>query len=93
MWGEGNIMASRHENLILEEYYAPVLDTPSYVSATGLRWPLEQRADAESRIGPGFMIYVSDALPSPIFIWPKWVFWSIVAVVVLVMLRAAGARA
>jgi hypothetical protein len=39
------------------------------------------------------MIYVSDALPSPIFIWPKWVFWSIVAVVVLVMLRAAGARA
>ena len=93
MWGEGNVMASRHENLILEKYYAPVLDTPSYVSATGLRWPPEQRADAESRIGPGFMIYVSDALPSPIFIWPKWMFWSIVAVVVLAMLRAAGARA
>ena len=93
MWGAGNIMASRHENLILEKYYAPVLDTPSYVSATGLRWPLEQRADAESRIGPGFMIYVSEALPTPIFIWPKWLFWSIVAVVVLILLRAAGARA
>ena len=92
-WAEDNIMASRHENLILEKYYAPVLDTPSYISATGHRWPPEQRADAESRIGPGFMIYVSDALPSPIFIWPKWVFWSVVGLIVLVMLRAAPTRA
>lgn len=88
-WAAGNVMGSRHENLILEKYYAPVLDTPSYVSAAGHRWPPEQRADAESRIGPGFMIYVSDALPSPIFIWPKWLFWSIVGLVVLVLMRAA----
>ena len=58
-------MASRHENLILEKYYAPVLDTPSYVSAQGHRWPASQRADAEARIGPGFMIYVSDAQDYP----------------------------
>ena len=32
------------ENLILEKYYAPVLDTPSYVSRTGHRWSPEQRA-------------------------------------------------
>ena len=88
-WAGGNIMASRHENLILEKYYAPVLDTPSYVSAVGHRWPAEQRADAEARIGPGFMIYVSDALPSPMFIWPKWLFWVVVALLVVVMLRAA----
>jgi hypothetical protein len=87
-WEEGNVMASRHENLILEKYYAPVLDTPSYLSAAGHRWPAEQRADAESRIGPGFMIYVSDALPSPMFIWPKWLFWTTVAVLVAAMLRA-----
>jgi hypothetical protein len=88
-WAEGNVMASRHENLILEQYYAPVLDTPSYLSAAGHRWPAAQRADAESRIGPGFMIYLSDALPSPVFIWPKWLFWVSVAVPIAVMLRAA----
>lgn len=31
-WDEGNLQAARHENLILEKYYAPVLDTPSYIS-------------------------------------------------------------
>lgn len=74
-WAEGNILAARHENLILEKYYAPVLDTPSYLSATGHRWPEEQRAHAESRPGPGFMIYDSDALPYPLLTWPRWVFW------------------
>jgi hypothetical protein len=86
LWAEGNVLAARHENLILEKYYAPVLDTPSYLSATGHRWPDAQRADAESRPGPGFMIYDSDALPSPLFTWPRWVFWlglgSVAAIVV-----------
>jgi hypothetical protein len=86
MW-EHNVLAARHENLILEKYYAPVLDTPSYMSATGHRWAAEQRAAAESRIGPGFMIYVSEANVYPIFTWPKWLFWLVVAAVVAVCLR------
>ena len=87
VWEQGNVMASRHENLILEKYYAPVLDTPSYISVDGHRWSAAQRADAESRIGPGFMIYVSDAQDYPILIWPKWAFWLAIVVLVLPLLR------
>jgi len=89
-WAEGNVLAARYENLILEKYYAPVLDTPSYVSAQGHRWPDAQRADAESRIGAGFMIYVSDAIEYPIVIWPKWMFWSAIALFLAVVLRRVG---
>ena len=50
-WEAGDMAAAWSENLILEKYYAPVLDTPSYISRTGHRWPPEQRADAEQRLG------------------------------------------
>jgi VanZ family protein len=50
-WEAGDIRAAWSENLILEKYYAPVLDTPSYISRTGHRWPAGQRADAEQRLG------------------------------------------
>ncbi len=86
-WAEGNILAARHENLIVEKYYAPVLDTPSYLSATGFRWPAEQRDHAESRPGPGFMIYDSDALPYPVLTWPRWLFWSGLATLSAVVVR------
>ena len=52
-WEAGDMAAAWSENLILEKYYAPVLDTPSYISRTGHRWPAEQRADAEQRLGVG----------------------------------------
>ena len=92
-WDEGNVMAARHENLILEKYYAPVIDTPSYVSAQGFRWPAAQRADADRQRGPGFMIYVSDGNDYPIFILPKWALWTAVALVCAVLLREARSRA
>jgi hypothetical protein len=38
------------ENRILEEYFAPAIDTPSYVMGV-TRWPAEQRADALRRVG------------------------------------------
>jgi hypothetical protein len=85
-WAAGNVLAARHENLILEKYYAPVLDAPSYLSPTGHRWPPEQRADAESR-GQGFMIYVSDALDYPVLVWPIQAFWLTIAVVAIFILR------
>ena len=99
-WAAGNIMAAWYENQILETYYAPVLDTPSYLSKTGHRWPAEQRADAQHRheasgsspSGP----YESraDATEGRHFIrtWSPVAFWGIVGVVVAGLLGVAGVR-
>ena len=86
-WDGGNVLAARQENLILEKYYAPVLDAPTYISATGHRWPADQRAHAEQLPGPGFMIYESDALTYPVVTWPPSVYWSVVAATILFTLR------
>ena len=69
------------ENLLLEKYYAPVLDTPSYVSRTGHRWSPEQRASVQSRAAGSDPAYVSTANPYPIVAWSRRLFWlvSIVA--------------
>ncbi|MGQ0732373.1 MAG: VanZ family protein [Acidobacteriota bacterium] len=64
------------ENRILELFYAPVLDTPSYISATGHRWPAEQRKSIEAQVVGVNGSYVSRAEPYPVFAWPKPVFWT-----------------
>src|SRR5690606_3312242 len=84
-WEEGNLLAARHENLILERYYAPVLDVPTYASPVPQRWPDAQRAEAEAQGGPGFMIYDSDALPYPVFAWSRWLFWGIIGLAVALL--------
>ena len=91
-WQEGNLSAARHENLILETYYAPVLDAPSYLGANGHRWPADQRAQAESSGGRGFFIYVSDALPYPVLAWSPWALWGVVAVAVAAILGTGRRR-
>jgi hypothetical protein len=69
--------AAWKENRILEKYYAPVLDTPSYVSRTGHRWSPEQRANVTSRVSGTDTGYVSAANPYPIYAWsPEW-FWTV----------------
>jgi hypothetical protein len=68
-WGDGDYWSSWEENRILETYYAPVLDTPSYVSLTGHRWSQEQRQDAESRVVGQQGPYVSHAEPYTILSW------------------------
>jgi VanZ family protein len=80
------------ENMILERYYAPVLDTPTYASPEGNRWPAEQRADLEMRAGAlvGFM---SSAEPYPIVAWPKAIFWpAAIAIALLLMFAPAATR-
>jgi len=64
------------ENRILEKYYAPVLDTPSYVSRTGHRWSAEQRAEVAERAPRPDAAYVSKANPYPIYAWSRTAFWS-----------------
>lgn len=71
-----DLAAAWQENRILEKYYSPVLDTPSYVSRSGHRWSPEQRADVAIRAGTAGAGYVSSANPYPIYAWrPGWL-WA-----------------
>jgi hypothetical protein len=79
-WAANDIAGAWFENLILEKYYAPVLDTPSYLSKTGHRWPDAQRADAEQRRGtapPAEYDSRADAAEGHHFIrvWSPVLFW------------------
>ena len=73
-----------HENLILEKYFAPVLDFPTYSTGAGAKWPAEQRtnAAAAAQAAPGASIYRSTANPYPIYVWSPVTFW--IAVMVLI---------
>jgi hypothetical protein len=75
------------ENLILERFFAPVLDLPTYASATGTRWPPEQRANVEAAIANApAAAFVSAAPPYPLVAWPKTIYWaSAIGIVLLVM--------
>jgi hypothetical protein len=68
-WEASDFSMAWRENLILETFYAPVLDTPSYAGA-GHRWPPEQRAEVESRPDLDRAPTVSDAYRYPLLIWP-----------------------
>ena len=65
-----DIVGAWRENVILEAYYAPVLDT-------GHRWPSEQRRDAEGRASAARRAapYVSVAYPYPIYAWRPLFWW------------------
>lgn len=65
------------ENMILERYFSPVLDTPTYASPQGNRWPAEQRANIEARVAFIPMEFMSAAEPYPIVTWSKTVFWAV----------------
>jgi hypothetical protein len=49
-WERGDVARAWGENLILEKYFEPVLDTPSHISREGHRWHKDHRADAERRL-------------------------------------------
>lgn len=72
-----------HENLILERFFAPVLDTPTYASPDGNRWAPEQRANMEARLDVNVPPFISTANPYPIWVWPRTLFWSITVGVAL----------
>ncbi len=92
LWTAGDVSGAWAENRILEKYFAPVLDTPTYAGKSGHRWPPEQRADAESRAKPT-ADYISDAYPYRILTWHKGVFWTVVAILLaLLLVTARGYR-
>jgi hypothetical protein len=80
-WSAGDFAGAWYENLILERYFAPVLDTPSYVDKAGHRWSPEHRADAERHAAAPARRYESRAHPSEIFVWPTALYWTLVLAV------------
>ena len=75
-WQANDFAAAAGENRILERFFAPVIDTPSYAAPGIGRWPAAQRQDAENR-QPASVEYVSRAEPYPLFLWPRGVFWLV----------------
>jgi hypothetical protein len=97
-WNAGHVAQSWSENLILEKYYAPVLDTPSYESKTGHRWPDAQRADGQRRFQamqppPAPYVSLADVAEGKHFIrlWPPTAFWTLVAVAITALLAVSVA--
>jgi len=92
-WDAGESFAAWHENLILEKWFAPVLDTPSYVSATGHRWSREHRADASARVlGTEGRPFTSQAYPYPLYYWPGFRLWLGAMVLAGALILAGQAR-
>lgn len=92
-WADGDAATAWHENAILERWFAPVLDAPSYVSKTGHRWAAEQRAEAGTRAGGAVSApFESGAFPYPLWQVSPGALWS-GALVVATMCLAAAARA
>jgi VanZ family protein len=85
-WAAGDVTAAWLENAILERYFAPVLDTPSYLSKTGHRWGADHRQDAGAQAAAAAPsgIYESTANPSAIHVWSKPIYWSIVVAAALI---------
>jgi len=67
------------ENLILERYFAPILDTPSYAAPVS-RWPPEQRRDADGRRGAAGEPFISHANPLAIHTFSPTVLWGAILV-------------
>lgn len=57
------------ENLILEKYFEPVLDFPTYNTPKGGRWPEEQRRNVGAIAASDARPWVSRANPFPIYAW------------------------
>jgi hypothetical protein len=85
-WAAGDAATAWHENLVLERFFAPVLDTPSYVSKTGHRWSPGQRAEAAGRAAAGTGApFVSAAFPYPLWRLPAPAVWASAAIVALAL--------
>jgi hypothetical protein len=89
LWDEGDVTRAWHENLILERFFVPVLDRPTYVSPDGTRWPPAHRADAEARRQPLPQPFVSTAEPRIILPWNKTLYWLFVGSAAALLLAAA----
>ena len=68
----GHADTAWHENRILEKYYAPVLDTSTYVTPAPSRWSTQQRDDVQSRSSNGSVRYESREYAYPLYLLPSF---------------------
>lgn len=66
---EADPLTQWRENLILEKYFAPVLDFPTYNTPHGGRWPAEQRKNVGAIAASDARAWTSEANPYPIYVW------------------------
>ena len=89
---EGTGLHTWKENLILERFFGPVLEFPTYSTPAGARWPPEQRANVEARQAHDPSVYVSNANPYPIYTWSPALYWAgataLIGLVALSIVRA-----
>jgi VanZ like family len=74
------------ENLILERYFNPVLDIPTYASPKGNRWGPDQRVNLQVRVAQVPMPFISAAEPYPIVSWSKTTYVTTVLIVATVLM-------
>ena len=72
--GRGDNWTAWNENLILEKFYTPVVESP----LMPFRWPPEQRA-AVSQATSANGTYISNAYPLPVYLWNRGLYWGLVA--------------
>ena len=73
--GTGDWEAAWGENAILERFYAPVLDRLG-------RWSIEQKTEIQRSVGGRVRgPYVSDAVPYPIYVVRRSIFWLVTVVI------------
>ena len=83
---EGDVPAAWNENVILERFYAPVLDR-------GDRWSADQRAGVEQIAGSSSPTgYVSDAAPYAIYVVRPLVFWAVTVVLAAAIVSISRPR-
>jgi len=70
-WGAGDHSTAWRENRILEKFYAPVLETPTYAGAEGHRWPAAQREAAAAQAAAHGVPPAGEAYAYPLFVWPS----------------------
>jgi hypothetical protein len=87
-WGAGDPFTAWRENLILERFFAPVLDTSTFAAREPPRWPAQQRDETAARVESDPGIYVSRAAPYPIYAWSPLAFWAGVALVIAGVITA-----
>jgi hypothetical protein len=70
-WEAGDIATAWRENLILEQYFTPVLETTTYADPAGHRWPPAQRADAAERVRHTMRPTVTREYLVPLYLWSE----------------------
>ncbi len=83
--GAGDALTAWRENLILERFFGPVLDLPSYAAPAPSRWPPSQRAELEALAAGAAPTFKSQAEPYPLYTWDRRAYWSAIGAIGLVI--------